>query len=186
MTAMGYVDSNGEDAVSSSVTVQLAHGTFMVASVVLAFILGCWIGPARGPDRLRATATLQPAPVAVPVLLPSNYAEMVRDRKAALLAAEGPDLDLLVIVEAPPGMSAKQVADQAAELANRLRCKIEVQYGGRKVQARPGMSREGFAKQCTKFSFDDGIGLAIMVAIPTGCWLVFLFLYEKFKSKREP
>jgi hypothetical protein len=148
--AMGHVDDDGKVVVSPSVTAQLAHGTFMVASVVLAFILGCWIGPARGPARLRATATHQTLAYPLPVVAqPPTFAEMVKDQKDAMDAtkAKARALDLLVVVHARPEMSADEVAAQATELARRLRCDIEVHYKGETVQAFPGMSRESFLKE---------------------------------------
>jgi hypothetical protein len=148
--AMGHVDDDGKVVVSPSVTAQLAHGTFMVASVVLAFILGCWIGPARGPARLRATATHQTLAYPLPVVAqPPTFAEMVKDQKDAMDAtkAKARALDLLVVVHARPEMSADEVAAQATELANRLRCGLEVRFKGKTVRAWPGMSKESFVKQ---------------------------------------
>jgi hypothetical protein len=161
VTAMGHVDDDGEVVVSPSVTAQLAHGTFMVASVVLAFILGCWIGPARGPARLRATATHQTLAYPLPVVAqPPTFAETVQDYATATRAAEiaAPrDLDLLVSVRARPEMSADEVAVQATELARRLRCKIEVHYKGKDVAAFPGMSKESFVKEYVeRVEFDAG------------------------------
>jgi hypothetical protein len=194
-TAMGLVDDKDEDAGSEpSVDWWSALGIGMpigcVVGVAVFLLIYWWIDPAHRPARLRATATHQTLAFPLPVVAqPPTFAETVQvhasamrtaelaaaveTRKAALLAAEGRELDLLVIVEAPPGMSAKEVADQAAELANRLRCKIKVQFQGRKVQARPGMSRVSFVKQATGFSADDGICLAIVVTALAGCWFVF-------------
>jgi hypothetical protein len=158
--AMGHVDDDGKVVVSPSVTAQLAHGTFMVASVVLAFILGCWIGPARGPARLRATATHQTLAYPLPVVAqPPTFAEMVKDQKDAMDAtkAKARALDLLVVVHARPEMSADEVAVQATELARRLRCKIEVHYKGKDVAAFPGMSKESFVKEYVeRVEFDAG------------------------------
>jgi hypothetical protein len=183
MTAMGYVDSNGKDAggePSLNWTLALVLGipSGLMIVIVALFLIAWWIGSARVSDRLRATATLQPAPVAVPA-----FAHAVESRKS-LLAAEGPDLDLLIVVEAPPEMSADEVADQAADLANRLRCKLEVLYKGKKVQAKPGMSKEGFAKQSTGFFIDDGISVAIVVIFLVG--LAIVFSVDWSKSRREP
>jgi hypothetical protein len=142
-----------------------------VVGVAVFLLIYWWIDPAHRPARLRATATHQTLAFPAPMMAqPPDFAAAVETRKAALLAAEGRDLDLLVIVEAPPGMSAAETADQAAELANRLRCKIKVQFQGRKVQARPGMSREGFVKQATGFSADDGVCLAIVATALVGLW----------------
>jgi hypothetical protein len=181
MTAMGYVDDDGktaggEQSMNWTLALTLGIPSGSIILLVGLLLIGLWIGPASGPDRIRATVTHQPAPMAVPVLPPSNLAAAVESRKAALLAAEGRELDLLIIVDAPSEMSADEVADQVAELANRLRCKIKVQHKGRKVQASPGMSRKGFVKQATGFSADDGVCLAIVVTALAGCWILF----EKF------
>jgi hypothetical protein len=175
---MGFVNDKGEDAGGEpsvdwmSVFVGIPIGC--VVGVAVFLLIYWWIDPAHRPARLRATATHQTLAFPAPMMAqPPDFAAAVETRKAALLAAEGRDLDLLVIVEAPPGMSAAETADQAAELANRLRCKIKVQFQGRKVQARPGMSREGFVKQATGFSADDGVCLAIVATALVGLWFVF-------------
>jgi hypothetical protein len=201
---MGYVDDGGKDAdLSPLLEMIVAVGIAFVMgalAVLFCFALDRLIGYPRVSDRLRATATHQTLAFPLPVVAqPPTFAETVQvhasamrtaelaaaveSRKAALLAAEGRELDLLIIVEAPSEMSADEVADQAAEMANRLRCKIKVQFQGRKVQARPGMSRKSFVKQATGFSADDGVCLAIVATALVG--LAIVFSIERPKARRE-
>jgi hypothetical protein len=148
--AMGHVDDDGEvvdGAQSGAWDLVPASGVaigFLGATLI--FFLGCWVDFMLTPTPSRATATLQPAPV---VAQPPTFAEMVKDQKDAMDAtkAKARALDLLVVVHARPEMSADEVAAQATELANRLRCGLEVRFKGKTVRAWPGMSKESFVKQ---------------------------------------
>jgi hypothetical protein len=204
---MGFVDNKGEDAGGepfvdwwSALGIGMPIGS--VVGVTVFLLIYWWIDPAHRPARLRATATHQTLAFPLPVVArPPTFAETVQvhasamrtddlaaaveTRKAALLADEGRELDLLVIVEAPPGMSAAETADQAAELANRLRCKIKVQFKGRKVQASPGMSRESFVKQSTGFSANDWVCLAIVATALAGFWIVFSIGGSESRRERD-
>lgn len=143
---MGYLIGDGANGAVSPLRawfVGIGIGVvIMGAALSPGLLTDRWARNTRDPARLRATAPYHVSPV-VPDL---NFTGAVESRKA-LLAAEGRDLDLRVVVEASLMMSADEVAGQATELAKRLRCGLDVRYKGQTVRAWPGMSRENFTKQ---------------------------------------